>query len=728
MRLPAPAPVDEFSPRPTSWRLLSGRWRAILPGASLFLGGAWILINHFWLHELRGETAYLPEVALELVVVVLVAAVLFVLQSSIAHYAERLSESEGRFRMLTERSPDMIYRFRYIPTFAVEYMSSGALAITGHAPAEFYADPDLVWRVMHADDAVRVRAALTEPTAADEPLLIRWLRSDGTIVWTEALAVPACDEMGRLHAVEGFARNVSVRMAAQEELIASEVRFRRITESVTDYVFAVRVADGQVTSTEHGPGCEAVTGYTPAEFAADPYLWLSMILRPDDRDAAVAQARSLLAGEPCPPLEHRIGRKDGAVRWVRSTLVPQYDAAGLLVAYDGLVSDITERHMLQEQLRQAQKMEAIGKLAGGIAHDFNNLLTVIHGYASLLGEQLPDDDDRHVEVEQIVGAAERAAALTGQLLAFSRRQVLQPRVLDPARIARDVTPMLRRLLGEHIELVAGAHSAGCVKVDPSQLEQVVINLAVNARDAMRDGGRLTIETADVDVGEDDAASGAEVAPGAYVSLTVSDTGCGMDEATQARAFEPFFTTKEPGRGTGMGLATVYGIVKQSGGFIALSSEPHVGTSIQIHLPRVDEPAALDPARSGPAPTLAGTETILFVEDDPAVRSLASGALAAQGYAVLEASNGAEALALTAGQDAPIDLVVTDLVMPAMGGRELAERLWASRPGLRVLYVSGFPQDQLAGSELAEPGLAFLPKPFTAHALAKAVREVLDAAA
>ncbi len=454
--------------------------------------------------------------------------------------------------MLTERSPDMIYRFRFSPTFAVEYMSSGSVAITGHAPAAFYADPDLVWRVVHADDAVRVRAALTEPTPADEPLVIRWLHRDGTVVWTEALAVPVCDEVGRMHAVEGFARNVSVRMAAQEELRASEVRFRRITESVTDYVFAVRLADGQATSIEHGPGCEAVTGYTPAEFAADPHLWLDMILGPDDRDAAIAQATSLVAGEPCPPLEHRIGRKDGAVRWVRRTLVPQYDAGGTLVAYDGLISDITERHMLQEQLRQAQKMEAIGKLAGGIAHDFNNLLTAIHGYASLLGEQLPDDEG-HLQVEQveqIVGAAERAAALTGQLLAFSRRQVLQPRVLDPARIAKDVTPMLRRLLGEHIELVAGARSAGCVKVDPSQLEQVVINLAVNARDAMPDGGRLTIETADVDLGEGDVASQDDVAPGAYVALTVSDTGCGMDEATQVRAFEPFFTTKGPGTAPG----------------------------------------------------------------------------------------------------------------------------------------------------------------------------------
>ncbi len=517
-----------------------------------------------------------------------------------------------------------------------------------------------------------------------------------------------------------------VRVARDRALLlASEERFRGITESITDYVYTVRKGDGGAIVTEPGPGCEAITGFTADELTADPYRWLSMVV-PEDRNAVLEQARRALAGERTAPIEHRLVRKDGALRWVRSTVVPRAMADGELAVYDGLISDITERRALQEQLRQAQKMEAVGQLAGGVAHDFNNLLTAVRGYAELARAALGADDPARADVEEVIVAADRAAELTSQLLAFSRRQVLQPQVLDAAAATVRLAPMLRRLLGEHIELdTGGTCSHGRVKVDPGQLEQVVVNLAVNARDAMHEGGRLTIETADVELDTTYASTHPGVPPGPYVMLTVSDTGSGMDADTRARAFEPFFTTKEPGKGTGMGLATVYGIVRQSGGSIFLYSEPGIGTTFRIYFPRVDEPASRDAGSDLSSPTPSGGETVLLVEDDPAVRGFARRALAAHGYVVLEASSGAEALALADGSADKLDLLVTDLAMPGMNGRELAERLRASGYGVPVLYVSGFPENQLGDSELTQTRVAFLPKPYAADAIARAVRATLD---
>ncbi|MGD0019582.1 MAG: ATP-binding protein [Candidatus Limnocylindrales bacterium] len=339
------------------------------------------------------------------------------------------------------------------------------------------------------------------------------------------------------------------------------------------------------------------------------------------------------------------------------------------VIYDGLISDITERRALQEQLRQAQKMEAVGRLAGGVAHDFNNLLTAVRGYAELARAALRADDPARADIEEVIVAADRASELTSQLLAFSRRQVLQPQVLDAAAATVRLAPMLRRLLGEHIELNTGATcSHGRVKVDPGQLEQVVVNLAVNARDAMGGGGRLTIETADVELDTTYASTHPGVPPGPYVMLTVSDTGSGMDADTRARAFEPFFTTKEPGKGTGMGLATVCGIVKQSGGSISLCSEPGKGTTFRLYFPRVDEPASRNAGSDPPSPSPSGSETVLLVEDDPGVRGFARRTMTAQGYVVLEASSGADALALADGHADEVDLLVTDLVMPGIAFR------------------------------------------------------------
>jgi signal transduction histidine kinase/ActR/RegA family two-component response regulator len=417
-------------------------------------------------------------------------------------------------------------------------------------------------------------------------------------------------------------------------------------------------------------------------------------------------------------------RRDGSVFPVEISLSPVDTPAGRQVFVT--IVDTTERKRLELDLRQAQKMESIGQLAGGIAHDFNNLLTAIRGYGELARAELRAGDPAASDLDQVLVAADRAAELTRQLLAFSRRQVLQPRVLDVGEAVGRLAPMLRRLLGEHIDLaVEGTHGLSHVRVDPGQLEQVIVNLAVNARDAMLQGGQLTIETADVEFGADYAATHPEVVAGRYVVLAVSDTGSGMDEETRARAFEPFFTTKEPGRGTGMGLATVHGIVKQSGGFIDVYSEPGRGTTFRIHFPRVDEPVTADGGPSE-APKSSGTETILLVEDDAAVRAYARRALRAHGYTVAEAANGAQALALATQPGARIDLLMTDVAMPAMNGPELAERLRSERPGLRVLYVSGFAEDHFGRSAIPAEDVAFLPKPFSADGLARAVRQVLDA--
>jgi PAS domain S-box-containing protein len=391
-----------------------------------------------------------------------------------------------------------------------------------------------------------------------------------------------------------------------------------------------------------------------------------------------------------------------------------------------LTRDVTRQRRLEEELRQAQRIEAVGRLAGGVAHDFNNLLTAILGYTQLVLREMGPDDANRADVEEIKRAGDRAAALTQQLLAFSRRQVLQPRVIDVNALVADMEKMLRRLIGEDIDLVADlGHEVGRVRADAGQLEQVILNLALNARDAMPRGGRLTIETADVELAEH-AVAGVPIAPGRYVQLRVSDTGVGMDAATRARVFEPFFTTKATGRGTGLGLATVYGIVKQSDGYIVADSEPDRGTTFAVYLPRIGDLPA--PAPQRPLPEARGTETVLLVEDEDAVRSLARRTLETMGYRVLEASGGPEALALTRRHAGPIDLLLTDVVMPEMSGSALAEQLVAARPGLPVLFMTGYTDDAVLRHGVSEAGVALLQKPFEPQGLALKVRAVLDGAA
>ena len=395
-----------------------------------------------------------------------------------------------------------------------------------------------------------------------------------------------------------------------------------------------------------------------------------------------------------------------------------------------LERDVAERtqalEATQSQLLQAQKMEAVGQLAGGIAHDFNNLLTVITGRAELLLGRLADRDPARPGVELIRRTADRAAALTRQLLAFSRKQILQPVNVDLNTVAARNEPMLQRLIGEHVTIATTLDpSLGTVSADPTQLYQVIVNLAVNARDAMPGGGRIALSTANVEFDDADARRHPGLQPGRYVMLAVADTGTGMDALTQAHIFDPFFTTKEPGKGTGLGLSTVYGIVKQSGGYIQVDSQPGRGATFRIYLPRIEAPAPAPVVTPAPQAPDRGTESIVIVEDEGELRALAQEVLEAQGYTVLSARDPEEALRLLDEFGGPIHLLLTDVVMPGMSGRELANRLAPGRPDMKVLYMSGYTDDAILHHGVLDPGLAFMPKPFTPAALASKVREVLD---
>ena len=431
-------------------------------------------------------------------------------------------------------------------------------------------------------------------------------------------------------------------------------------------------------------------------------------------------------GQPLPHFEETYPDAHGVVHTWLTTKVPLRDAGGRVAGVATIALDVTEHKRLEEQLRQSQKMEAIGQLAAGVAHDFNNLLTVIAGRATLVLQRFSPDDPSRRAIQLIEQTANRAAALTQQLLAFSRKQVHQPKVLDLNAIVTGMEPMLQRLLGETIDLVTAPGPAlGRVRADPGQVEQVILNLVVNARDAMLSGGQLTIETVNVELDNAFTRHHPGARTGPFAMFGVSDTGVGMDAKTQARIFEPFFTTKGPGKGTGLGLATVYGIVKQHGGYVSVDSAPGRGTTFRIYLPRVVDTSEAVEVGHAPTALAQGTETVLLVEDEPGLRDFAREVLETHGYQVLEASRPGEALRLAQEHAGRIQVMVTDVVMPQMNGRELAQRLTSVRPDLKVLYMSGYTDDAIVRHGVLEPGTAFLQKPFSPVALASKVRAVLD---
>jgi two-component system cell cycle sensor histidine kinase/response regulator CckA len=557
---------------------------------------------------------------------------------------------------------------------------------------------------------------------------LRGVRADGSEFPLEASFSSATVEGQQFYIV--IVRDVTERRRTQELLRLSEERFRQIAETIGE-VFWLSTPDMSEIM-YISPAYERVWGRRVETLYAAPSSWPEGI-HDEDRARVVKAFQEKLARGDLDE-QFRVVRPNGSVRWLRARAFPVRNAAGVVYRIAGIAEDVTalrcaqeELSKTEEQFRQAQKMEAIGRLAGGVAHDFNNLLTIIIGYADMLTGSFRAGDPARELTEEVKRAGERAASLTRQLLAFSRKQVLVPTVVDLHVLVKDMERMLRRLISEDVDLrVQGEAELWPVKVDPGQMEQVVMNLIVNARDAIQGTGKITIEMRNIVLADTCQQTCPDVKPGEYVLLAVRDTGCGMDPATLTRIFEPFFTTKGPEKGTGLGLSTVFGIVKQSGGHISVHSEPGRGSSFEIYLPRESRaPQENTSPRDRPL-ALRGTETVLIVEDEDGVRALARLILRKNGYNVLEACEGGEALLICERSKGKIDLMVTDVVMPNMSGTELVQRLATIQPEMKVLYLSGYTDDAIMHHGALESGTPFLQKPFSPDELSRKVRELLDA--
>jgi PAS domain S-box-containing protein len=604
------------------------------------------------------------------------------------------------------------------------YISPQIEAMLGFSADEWLGDPGLVLKQLHPDDRERVLAEVFQSKDTGKPLSseYRLLARDGHIVWVRDEAIVMRDEAGRPCFMQGLLLDISEQKRKEEMLQKSESKFRTIFERVAVGIALVSI-DGQLM--ESNPALREMLRYGEEELR---HRVFNEFIHPEDVAIDVDLDQELIAGKRDHyQIEKRFIRKDGGVVWCQLNVSFIRGGQQERPFTICMVEDITERKRLETQFFQSQKMETIGRLAGGIAHDFNNLLTVIKGYTQLSLNHIQEGDPCRENIEEIKGAAERAAELTNQLLTFSRRQILDMKVLDLNAIVRGLEKMTGRIIGEDIEMftVLDDHLAR-VKTDPGQIEQVILNLVVNARDAMPAGGKLAIETANVVLDDTYARTHIGVTPGSYVMLSVSDTGCGISPEIKELIFEPFFTTKEEGKGTGLGLSTIYGIVKQSGGNIWVYSEPGRGTTFKIYLPRVEEETGALPVQDDTDHLPKGKETVLLVEDDPSLRALAARVLRYQGYKVLEATNGHEAIGIARENvQERIHLLLTDVVMPHMGGRELVKRMKTLHSEIRVLFISGYTEHAITYHAGLKPGTPFLQKPFSPTALAKKVREVLD---
>lgn len=576
------------------------------------------------------------------------------------------------------------------------------------------------WRTVYAfQDLDRlepeIRGSLDQAGKWSSQILLH--RDDGTKLPVE-MNISAMPDGG----ITLVCRDLSQRAAAEKARAEAEAKYKMLVEQVNAITYIAEVGiDGQWFYVS--PQVETMLGYTPEEWLGIARGWAQLI-HPDDLPTVAAAEEASKSGIPF-QAEFRIKRKDGREVWLNDTAVVVRGSDSHPVM-EGIIVDITERKQLETQLQQSRKMEAVGRLAGGIAHDFNNLLTIIAGYTELALSRPTVAPEIRSDIERIENAAGRAAGLVRQLLAFSRRQVLQPKIIDLNGVVLNLDKLLRRLMDDNVEMVTRvAENVGKVKADPAQLEQVIMNLVVNARDALPNGGRLVVETANADLDAGYAENHASVKPGRYVMLAVSDTGVGMDRRTIAHIFEPFYTTKESGHGTGLGLSTVYGIVKQSGGYIWVYSEPGKGSTFKVYLPRVEGAVEETGAAQARARSQRGAETILLVEDEEEVRSLIHTVLAEHGYDVIPARDPQHAEQLAATYAREIHLLLTDVVMPGTSGRELASRITAHRPGIRVLFMSGYTENVITSGGMLEKGLAFLQKPFTPAVLVEKVREVLN---
>ena len=627
---------------------------------------------------------------------------------------QKIRDSEERFRQLAENLQEVFF-VTSISLREMLYVSPAYEEIWGRSCQSLYDNPQSFIDPVVAEDREGLFAFVATLQKGDVPVPIEYrvVRPDGSIRWLLVHGAPIRDASGVVYRISGTALDVTDRRAAEEASKESATRFRLLTEASFDGIDMV--VNGVVH--EANQGLADMLGYTIEELIGRPVL--------DFVDEESHETVKLRIAEGFDGIYEFVARHKSG----RKMTLEAAGKAHIINGQPGRITalrDVTEKRALENQFRQAQKMEAVGRLAGGVAHDFNNLLTVIMAYTEILSADLGHGDERREDLDEIMKASKAAASLTRQLLAFSRQQVIEPRLVHLNEILGSAHKMLGRLIGEDIELVSKLSEQPCpVVIDPGQFEQIIMNLAVNARDAMPTGGKLTLEMAIVDLDGEYAGNHWPAVPGRFAMVAVSDTGIGMSLETKARLFEPFFTTKEVGKGTGLGLATVYGIVKQSNGFIWVYSEPGQGTTFKVYFPLADgeekpEACQVETRR------LEGTETILLVEDSPPVRAAAQRILERLGYRVLEAPTAKAALAMAAKKQEQIDLLLTDVVMPETGGRLVAEQFALLRPEAKVLFMSGYTDDAVVRHGVLQAGVAYLQKPFTGDSLATKVRAVLDA--
>lgn len=630
---------------------------------------------------------------------------------------DAVRRSEERFRKMVEHASDVIMLLR--SDGRITYCTQSLRPTLGYEAGQLVGHE--VLDLIHPDDcpaAARMLSEVMRDTIQTQRGEVRVRHREGRWRDLDVIVVNQLDDPAIGALIVTFRDVTDSRMAASA-LRESEARFRQMAEHIKEAFFIVESPSGKTLYVS--PTYAEIWGREPSD--EEPDLWLQSV-HVDDFSLVLANRAKLLSGEPVTS-QFRIVRPDLTERWVRSRVFPVQNEAGTVYRLVGVAEDITELRRAEEQFAQAQRLEAVGRLAGGVAHDFNNLLTVVQLEAELLQRESLLDDQTIKGLEEILKAANRAATLTRQLLTFSRRQPFEPTVFHINEVVTETTRMLERLVGENVRMVCDLASGNAlIRADRGQMEQVLTNLVVNARDAMPRGGTLRIETRNVELAEDDAVRISDIAPGPYVQLSVSDTGIGMSAAVKARAIEPFFTTKEATKGTGLGLATSYGIVRASGGQLTLESDVEVGTTVRVFLPRLRHAPQDGDAGTAPA-LLKGTETILLVEDEDAVRHATVRILERLGYRVLQAQDAGVALDLIEQESEPIELLLTDVVLPGMQGHEMAQEVRRRRPQIRVLFASGYSEDVVLHGHGLEHGVSVIQKPFSVEALASAVRRALD---
>ncbi len=629
-----------------------------------------------------------------------------------------LAASERRFRSLVQNSSDLVTIVA--PDGVILYASDSASRIVGHSPAELVGSNLLTYLDQQDHDAVITLLGRNGGPSGDGPIEFSLRRGDGTPVWLEAVGTDLLTDP-TIRGIVLNARDVSERKRADRALRESEERYRDLFDNASDLV-CMAAPDGALLYVNKA--WQEGTGYSEDEICR---MQLSDVVHPDSRSHFETVFQQVLAGERLDHVELIILPKNGSPITVEGNLSCTFKD-GKPSVIRGIYRDITERKRVEEHLRRAERMQAAGKLAGGVAHEVNNMMTGVIGFSEFLLRSLDPNDPRRADVEEVIKAGTRAADVTRQLLAFTRQQFLRPQTVQINAVVAEMEKMLRHSLGEdkHLELRLSPQ-AGQMRADRGQLEQVLINLVLNARDAIDEHGRVTIETAPavLDAAYAERHDGVNIPPGRYIMLAVSDTGCGMDSDVQTRIFEPFFTTKPIGQGTGLGLSTVYGIVKQSGGFVWVYSEAGQGSVFKVYLPEAQSAHATAESSMPEPQATRGSETVLVIEDEEVVRNLAMRGLRDHGYTVVEARDGTDALRFVQQHPATVDLVVCDVVMPEMGGREFGQHLALFDPDLPILYMSGYTGDDVVQRGLLDPGAPFQQKPFTPGALASKVRTMLD---